>query len=141
MKRRIVIDTNVFISALRSRRGASYRLFMLLGGKQFEISVSVPMILEYEDAAKRLGREFGLTHADIEDILDYVCSVADLREIHYLWRPILKDPLDDHVLELAVESSAKFIVPYNRRDFIGSEKFGIKVVTPKEFLKGIGVGL
>jgi predicted nucleic acid-binding protein len=66
MKRRIVIDTNVFISALRSRRGASYRLFMLLGGKQFEISVSVPLILEYEDAAKRLGRESGLTHADIE---------------------------------------------------------------------------
>jgi hypothetical protein len=79
---------------------------MLLGGKQFEISVSVPLILEYEDAAKRLGREFGLTHADIEDILDYVCSVADLREIHFLWRPILKDPQDDHVLELAVESSA-----------------------------------
>ena len=141
MKRRIVIDTNVFISALRSRRGASYRLFMLLGGKQFEISVSVPLILEYEDAAKRLGREFGLTHADIEDILDYVCSVADLREIHYLWHPILKDPQDDHVLEVAVESAAKFIVTYNRRDFMGAEKFGIKVVTPNEFLKGIGEGL
>ena len=99
------------------------------------------LILEYEGAAKRLGREFGLTHADIEDILDYVCSVADLREIHYLWRPILKDPQDDHVLELAVESSAKCIVTYNRRDFLGAEKFGIKVVTPKEFLKGIGEGL
>jgi len=138
MKRRIVIDTNVFISALRSRRGASYRLIMLLGGKQFEISVSVPLILEYEDAAKRLGREFGLTHADIEDILDYVCSVADLREIHYLWRPILKDPQDDHVLELAVVASAQFIVTYNRRDFTGAEKFGIKVVTPHEFLIRIG---
>ncbi len=141
MKRRIVIDTNVFISALRSRRGASYRLFMLLGGKQFEISVSVPLILEYEDAAKRLGREFGLTHADIEDILDYVCSVADLREIHFLWRPILKDPQDDQVLELAVESSAKFIVTYNRRDFVGAEKFGIKVITPNGFLEKIGEGL
>jgi putative PIN family toxin of toxin-antitoxin system len=141
MKRQIVIDTNVFISALRSRRGASYRLFMLLGGKQFEISVSVPLILEYEDAAKRLGREFGLTHADIEDILDYICSVADLREIHYLWRPILKDPKDDHVLELAVVASAQFIVTYNRRDFTGAEKFGITVVTPHEFLKRIGEGL
>jgi len=141
MKRRIVIDTNVFVSALRSRRGASYRLFMLLGGKQFEINVSVPLILEYEDTAKRLGRQFGLTHADIEDILDYICSVADLREIHYLWRPILKDPQDDHVLELAVVASAQFIVTYNRRDFTGAEKVGITVVTPHEFLKRIGEGL
>jgi putative PIN family toxin of toxin-antitoxin system len=141
MKRRIVIDTNVFISALRSCRGASYRLFMLLGGKRFEISVSVPLILEYEDAAKRFGREFRLTHGDIEDILDYICSVADLREIHYLWRPILKDSQDDHVLELAVEASAQFIVTYNRRGFTGAEKFGITVVTPHEFLKRIGEGL
>jgi predicted nucleic acid-binding protein len=94
-----------------------------------------------EDAAKRLGREFGLTHSDNDDILEYVCSVADLREIHYLWRPILKDPQDDHVLELAVESSAKFLVTNNRRDFMGAEKFGIKVATPNEFLKGIGEGL
>jgi predicted nucleic acid-binding protein len=56
-------------------------------------------------------------------------------------RLIRQDPQDDHVLELAVESSAKFIGTYNRRDFMGAEKFGIKVVTPNEFLKGIGEGL
>ncbi|MEK6755808.1 MAG: putative toxin-antitoxin system toxin component, PIN family [Bacteroidota bacterium] len=134
----MVIDTNVFVSALRSRRGASYRLFMLLGGGQFEISVSVPLILEYEAVAKRLTREFGLTHADVEDILDYISSIADRRQIHYLWRPVLKDPRDDLVLELAVEASAKFIVTYNLRDFAGAEKFGIQVLTPKEFLKVIG---
>jgi len=48
-----------------------------LGGKQFEISVSVLLIIEYEDAAKRPTREFGLTHADVEDILDYICSLGD----------------------------------------------------------------
>ena len=138
MKRRIVIDTNVFVSALRSHRGASYRLFMLLGGKQFEISVSVPLILEYESAAKRLTREFGLTHSDVDDALDYICSIAEQCQIHYLWRPMLKDPKDDLVLELAVEASAKFIVTYNLRDFAGAEKFGIQVLTPKEFLKVIG---
>jgi putative PIN family toxin of toxin-antitoxin system len=138
MKRRIVIDTNVFVSALRSRHGASYRLFMLLGCKQFEISVSVPLILEYESAAKRLTREFGLTHTDVEDILDYICRISDRRQIHYLWRPVLKDLKDDLVLELAVEASAKFIVTYNLRDFVGAEKFGIQVLTPKEFLKVIG---
>ena len=138
MKRRIVIDTNVLISAPRSRRGASYRLLMLLGGKQFEISVSVPLVIEYEDAAKRLGREHGLTHSDVDDILDYICSIADRRQIHFLWRPVLRDPKDDHVLELAVEASAEYIVTHNVSDFVGSEQFGIQVITPKEFLKKIG---
>ena len=138
MKRRIVIDTNVFISALRSRRGASYRLFMLLDRGDIEINLSVPLIVEYEDAAKRIAREFGLTHGDIDDILDYICSIAHRRKIHFLWRPFLKDPQDDHVLELAVESGCNFIVTHNIRDFSGAEQFGIRVVTPKEFLKVIG---
>jgi putative PIN family toxin of toxin-antitoxin system len=138
MKRRIVIDTNVFISALRSRRGASYRLFTMLGRVDIEINVSVPLIVEYEDAAKRIAREIGLTHSDIDDVLDYICGIAQRRKIHFLWRPFLKDPQDDHVLELAVESGCKFIVTHNIRDFSGTEQFGIRVVTPKEFLKAIG---
>jgi putative PIN family toxin of toxin-antitoxin system len=138
MKRRIVIDTSVFISALRSRRGASHCLFMLLGRADIEVNISVPLILEYEDAAKRIAREVGLTHADIDDVLDYICSIAKRRRIHFLWRPFLKDPQDDHVLELTVESGCNFIVTHNVRDFSGSEQFGIRVVTPKEYLKVIG---
>jgi predicted nucleic acid-binding protein len=111
---------------------------MLLGGKKFQVCVSVPLVLEYEDAGKRLGREFGLTHHDIEDIIDYICSVADRREIHYLWRPILKDPKDDHILELAVEANAKFIITYNKNDFIEAGQFGINILTPKEYLEEIG---
>jgi predicted nucleic acid-binding protein len=111
---------------------------MLLGGKQYQVCVSVPLVLEYEEAGKRLGREFGLTHHDVEDIIDYICSVADLREIHYLWRPILKDPKDDHILELAVEASAKCIITYNKKDFVGVEGFGVRVLTPREFLIEIG---
>lgn len=111
---------------------------MLLDRGDFEINVSVPLILEYEDAAKRIAREVGLTHANLDDILDYICSVARRRKIHFLWRPFLKDPQDDHVLELAVESGCKFIVTHNTRDFTGSEQFGIRVVTPKEFLRVIG---
>jgi putative PIN family toxin of toxin-antitoxin system len=138
MKRRIVIDTNVFISALRSRRGASYRLFTMLERADIEINISVPLIVEYEDAAKRIAREVGLTHNDIDDVLDYICSIAQRRKIHFLWRPFLKDPQDDHILELAVESECKFIVTHNVRDFSGAEQFGIRVVTPKVFLKALG---
>ena len=138
MKRRIVLDTNVFVSALRSRRGASYRLFTLLDRGDIELNISVPLIVEYEDAAKRRAREVGLTHVDVDDILDYICSIARRRKIHFLWRPFLKDPQDDHVLELTVESECNFIVTHNIHDFSGSEQFGIRVVTPKEFLRVIG---
>lgn len=137
-KSRIVIDTNAFISALRSRRGASFKLLLMLGGNAFDISVSVPLVLEYETIAKRQARALGLDARTIDDILDYVCRVARRHEIFFLWRPFLKDPKDDLVLELAVESESKFIITYNRRDFAGTETFGIQVLTPKEFLQKIG---
>src|SRR5436189_394416 len=97
--RQIVLDTNVIVSALRSRRGASHRLLLLLDQEEFEINLSVPLILEYESAAMRLVDTTALTRRDIEDVLDYLCHVANLREIFFLWRPVLKDPSDDMVLE------------------------------------------
>ena len=137
-KSRIVIDTNVFVSALRSRRGASFKLLSMLGGNAFDISVSVPLALEYEALARRQARALGLDARTIDDILDYVCRVAHRRKIFFLWRPFLKDPNDDLVLELAVESESEFIITYNRRDFAGTETFGIKVLTPREFLQKLG---
>lgn len=134
----IVIDTNVLVAALRSRRGASYRLLMLLGSEKFNVNVSVPLVLEYEVAAKRLMGEIALTEQDIEDIIDYVCSVASQREVFYLWRPFLKDPSDDMLLELAVAGECDFIVTYHTRDFEGVESFGVHAVTPREFLEKIG---
>ena len=137
-KPQIVIDTSVFIAALRSRQGASYKLFMLIDSEKFEPNISVPLILEYEDAAKRLMGQIALTARDIDNVLDYLCAVANHRAIFYLWRPFLKDPKDDMVLELAVTSASTHIVTYNQRDFQGAEQFGIRVVTAKEFLQIIG---
>ena len=135
----IVIDTNVFVSALRSNRGASFRLISLLGSDdRFEINVSVPLILEYEDAALRVARRFGLTGKDISDIVDYICSVANRRQIHFLWRPLLRDPNDDMVLEVAVEASCEYIITFNARDFGPAKRFGIGVLSPAEFLRSIG---
>ena len=135
---KIVIDTNVIVAALRSRRGASYKLLRLLSDKRFEINVSVPLVLEYEKAAKKNMRQQGLSSRDIDDILDYLCSVARHKRIFYLWRPFLRDPRDDMVLELAFAAACEFIVTYNKRDFEGSEELGIRVLTPKEFLEKIG---
>jgi putative PIN family toxin of toxin-antitoxin system len=134
----IVIDTNVLVSALRSKRGASFRLVRLLGDSRFDINVSVPLVIEYEKAAKGTVRRGGFSARAINDILDFICAVARHREIYYLWRSLLRDPKDDMVLELAVSGGCDFIVTYNQRDFIGAEEFGIGVLTPKEFLHRIG---
>jgi putative PIN family toxin of toxin-antitoxin system len=136
---RIVADTNVFVAALRSQYGASYKLFMLLESGKFEINVSVPLVFEYEEVAKRLvGKKTGLRPSDVDDILDYVCSVANRRKVYYLWRPFLKDPKDDMVLELAVSAGCDIIVTYNKEDFAGVEQFGVRVMTAQEFLRVIG---
>ncbi|MDN5943150.1 MAG: putative toxin-antitoxin system toxin component, PIN family [Nitrospira sp.] len=135
----IVIDTNVLVSALRSQYGASYKLLSLLGSGKFDIDLSVPLLFEYEDAGKRLvGKKGGLKSRDIDDILDYVCSVAHRRTVYYLWRPFLRDPKDDMVLELAVAAGCDIIVTYNKDDFDGVEQFGIRVMTAQEFLQKIG---
>ena len=138
MVQRVVIDTCVFVSALRSSRGASFRVLSLVGAGAFEIALSVPLVLEYEDATKRLGDATGLSHADIDDVIDYLCSVAHLQEIHFLWRPVLRDPQDDHVLELAVEADCELIVTHNIRDFARTEQLGVSVVRPGELLRRIG---
>lgn len=135
----IVIDTNVFVSALRSQYGASYTLLSLLGSGKFDIDLSAPLVFEYEDAGKRLvGKKSGLKSSDIDDILDYICSVAHRRTVYYLWRPVLRDPKDDMVLELAVAAGCDVIVTYNKDDFDGVEQFGIRVRTAQEFLQEIG---
>lgn len=138
-KSQIVIDTSVFIAALRSRQGADHKLLTLIDSEKVETNISVPLILEYEDAAKRLVGEIALTARDIDNVLDYFCAVANHHAIFYLWRPFLKDPKNDMVLELAVTSASTYIVTYNQRDFAGAEQFGIQVVTPKEFLRKQGV--
>jgi putative PIN family toxin of toxin-antitoxin system len=134
----IVIDTNVFVAALRSRRGASYKLLTLIDSGKFAANVSVPLVLEYKDAAKRLIDQIALTTRDMDHILDYICVVARHHAVFYLWRPFLKDLKDDMVLELAVSARCDFIVTYNQRDFEGVEQFGISVITLKEFLRKIG---
>lgn len=138
MGRQVVLDTNVVISALRSRRGASYRLLVLLGQAGFEIHLSVPLVLEYEDVAKRIAADVGLSGQDIDDILDYLCSVGRRHAIHFLWRPFLNDPGDDHVLELAVAAECDTIVTHNVKDFVGCEQFGLRAETPGEFLRSLG---
>lgn len=134
----VVLDTNVLVAGLRSRRGASFKLLSLVGSERFGINVSVPLVFEYEDVLFRPEVGVPLSRAAIEAVLDYHCTVARHHEIFFLWRPYLKDPRDDLVLELAVKAGCQFIVTHNVRDFAGCEHFGIQALTPAEFLEIIG---
>jgi putative PIN family toxin of toxin-antitoxin system len=138
-RQKIVIDTNVVIAALRSRRGASFKLLSLIGRGYFEYAISVPLVFEYEEVALRHAAELGISSNAVHAILDRLCFWAEKRLIFFLWRPHLVDPEDDMVLELAIESRAHYIVSYNIRDFGNLEQFGIEVLTPKDFLHLIGV--
>ena len=139
MSVRIVLDTSVLLAGLRSRRGASYRLLAALGSPAITTVLSVPLVFEYEAVLRRQARELSLSDTDIDDTLDFMCAISEERQIHYLWRPMLPDPKDEFVLELAVEAGCRYIVTHNVTDFRGAERFGLRVVTPGQFLRDTGV--
>jgi len=132
----VVLDAKVIVAAVRPRRGASFRVLSMVGPEApFRLVVSVPLVLEYEMALKR---STGLSEEEAEVVVDYLCKVADGRKIHFLWRPFLRDPSDEMVLEMAVESAAEVILTRNIRDFAGVEdRFGIRVLSPGAFLKSL----
>ncbi len=110
-----------------------------VGTGKFEIALSVPLVLEYEDALLRHAAATGLSRADVDAVLDYFCSVAHPQSIFFLWRPLLPDPKDDLVLELAVAGGCQVVVTHNVRDFRGGEGLGVVAQRPGAFLKSIGV--
>lgn len=136
---KIVIDTNVLFSALKSSQGASFRLISLLPGKRFSIAISVPLIIEYEDVLRRGKLPVSISEKDISDFIDFFCRIGDQQDIFFLWRTFLPDPSDDLVLEVAVAGDCDAIITYNKRHFKNVEKFGLRVLDPKEFLTEIGV--
>jgi predicted nucleic acid-binding protein len=110
---------------------------MIDSGK-FEVNLSVPLMLEYEAVALRMLGSTSLSARSVGDILDYICAVGRHCEIHYLWRPMLPDPKDDMILELAAAAQCGFIITFSQRDYRGVERFGIKAITPQAFLRKIG---
>ena len=136
MKPDIVLDTNVLVSALKSSRGASYRLLSLVEHDVFTVHLSTTLVTEYEAVLKR--GITALTAEEIDDVIDFVCSRAVRDKIFYLWRPVLKDPGDDFVLELAVKANAT-IVTWNVADFKHAARFDVAVLTPREFLLSLEV--
>jgi len=132
----VVLDTNVVVSALRSRRGASFALLRRIGQGWVPL-ISVPLILEYEAVGKRQAELLKIPEATVEAIVRAFCFFGRETDIHFRLRPFLPDPNDEFLLELAVAGRADAIVTHNVRHFVGVERFGIRVLTPRDFLRTI----
>jgi putative PIN family toxin of toxin-antitoxin system len=133
---RVVLDTNVLVSAMRSNLGASYALVASLPSTQFEIALSVPLYVEYQDVLTRPEHLIsGVTREQRLAFLRYLASIAWHQDIFYLWRPWLSDPKDEMVLELAVAANCQYIVTANGKDFRNIESFGVTVIKPSDLLR------
>ena len=109
---RVVLDTNVLVAASRSRNGASFALLLALKNGQFTALASVPLMLEYEAVLKR-PEQLAVserTEVTTDAFLDALSLFIETVHLHYLWRPQLRDPADEMVLETALNGRAEVLV-------------------------------
>jgi putative PIN family toxin of toxin-antitoxin system len=133
-KRRAVIDTNVLHAGLYSASGASYQVLRLIEHGRVIPLLSTTLLFEYEEVLRRNQGMLRLSDRAINDLLDGFCVRGESRKIHFLWRPHLSDPKDDHVLELAVAAGGADIVTHSVKDFAHASSFGVRIVTPAQLL-------
>jgi len=137
---KVVLDTDVIVAAMRSPSGASTAILRAARQGRITLLVSVPLAMEYEavcsEAEHRLAA--GLSEREVEIFLDAVVAMAEPVETHFLWRPQLRDPGDEMVLEAAVNGRADLLITFNVRDFGPvPSRFGIKVMIPRDAIERI----
>jgi len=131
---RVVLDSNVIVSGLRSATGASFRLLTLVRSGKLKPAVTAPLVFEYSDVTSRPGMLPHLAPPEIETFLDWFVSVSSHHDVHFLWRPLLPDPKDDMVLEAAVSARVDYLVTHNLSDFRMAPTLGVGIMTPGQLL-------
>ena len=137
---RCVLDTNIIVAAMRSPTGASSALLMAARRSEVTLLANVALALEYEATCQLAEHRLaaGLDLDDVGIFIDAVLAMVEPVETHFMWRPQLRDPADELVLEAAVNGRAAALVTFNRRDFGAAPgRFGIEVLTPAEAIRRI----
>jgi len=135
---KVVIDTNVWISALISKEGTSRDIIRQALVEKISPQISTTLFLEYEAVMKRdkIQALCSLDTEEQKELFQAFLSTCTWNEIFYLWRPNLKDAGDDFLVELAVASNSKVIITDNIKDVEFDElHFDIEVLTPQKFLE------
>jgi len=137
---RVVLDTSVVVAALSTRTGAGNAVLRLVATGELVLQATPPLFLEYEDVLKR--PEHRLIHRlDTEEIDEFLAEVAALIEpveVRFQWRPQLRDPKDEMVLEGAINGQANALVTYNIGDFAAAgDRFNIPVIRPADLLRKV----
>ncbi len=129
------MDTDAVVAAMRSPTGASAAIVRSARQRQTKLLLSVALAMEYEAVCKRPEHrlEAGLSSRQVEIFLDAIIAMAEPVRTHFLWRPQLRDPNDEMVLEAAVNGQADALVTFNVRDYGRSgTRFGVEVLLPRE---------
>lgn len=137
---RVLLDTSVVVAGLRSQLGASSRVLVAVAEGRLRPLVSTAVFLEYEAVLMRAEHRLatGMSEADVRGFLAALASAAEPVEISFRWRPQLRDPADELILEAAVNGQAEAIVTHNLTDFeLGPARFGIRTLTPAQLLKAL----
>ena len=137
---RVVLDTDVVVAAMRGPSGASAALLQAALDGRMQLLANVALILEYEAVCKRKQHlsAAGMDMAQAGVFVDALAALAEPVDSHFIWRPQLKDPSDEMVLEAAVNGRAQAIVTFNRRHFgTVPERFGLRVLLPKDAFKRV----
>src|SRR6516164_52948 len=130
---RVVLDTSLVVAALRTRYGAANAVLRLAASRRLVVVATPPLFLEYEDVLRRPEQRLvhGLATEAIDEFLAEPAALIEPVEIHFWWRPLLRDPSDEMVLEAAINGRADALVTYNVRDFALSDRqFRIPIVRP-----------
>jgi putative PIN family toxin of toxin-antitoxin system len=134
------LDTDVVVAAMRSPGGASAEILRLARSGKVQLLANVALALEYEAICGRAEhrRAAALSDTNAEVFVTAVVALTAPVESHFLWRPQLRDPGDEMVLEAAVNGRADGLVTFNKRDFgEASIRFGVEILSPREALERI----
>ena len=132
---RAMLDTNILLAALWSQTGASHQILRELLAGKWIAAIENHLVTEYDEVLKRQANDLAMSLSEIDAVLDGLCAIAERWKLSPGWIPVLRDPDDEPILQLAVEARIPYIVSRNIRDFEGAECYGITIIQPADFLK------
>jgi putative PIN family toxin of toxin-antitoxin system len=134
----VVVDTNVFVAALRSAGGGSRQVLRLCLQGGVQALMGHKLFLEHCDVLGRPAtfRGCAVPKEEVHELFAGFLATCRWVRVHYLWRPNLPDEGDNHVVELAVAGGAAAVITHNTADFAGELRFPeVQVLTPARFLQ------